>query len=156
MAIKFSDVQAMLDAVLAHSDWAQGQSPPLNPQPHGAFWRQTGDYGQDYTLFTTGDVPNVGLPIMNTTPGQELTSNFFVILTDPNGLQGIPQMPAGGPWITDAGYQVTVNGSSLTSASPLFKNASTSASLPAFASSRTNNDFLTINPTSLSDLSLSR
>lgn len=112
MAIKFSDVQNMLDAILANSTWAQGQPPPLQPPPHGAFWRQTGNYDQDYTLFTTGAVPNVGIPIMNTAAGQELTSNFYVILTDPNGLagQGIEQMPAGGPYITAPGYQVMVNG----------------------------------------------
>ncbi len=112
MAIKFSDVQNMLDAILANSTWAQGQPPPLQPTPHGAFWRQTGNYDQDYTLFTTGAVPNVGIPIMNTAAGQELTSNFYVILTDPNGLagQGIEQMPAGGPYITAPGYQVMVNG----------------------------------------------
>jgi hypothetical protein len=116
MAITFANVQSMLDAILAKSQWAQGQSPPLKPQPHGVFWRQTGNYDQDYSLFTTGDVPNVGLPIMNTTQGQGLTSNFYVILTNPNGVQGIPQMPGGpgGPYITDAGYQVSVNGATMT------------------------------------------
>lgn len=88
----------------------------MNPQPHGVFWRQTGNYDQDCTRFTTGNVPNVGIPIMNATAGQELTSNFYVILTNPNGVQGIPQMPGGhgGPYITDAGYQVTVNGTAMT------------------------------------------
>lgn len=114
MPVKYSDVQKMLDAVLANSTWAQGKTPPLAPQPHLVFWRQTGDYDQDHTLFTTGDVPNVGIPIMNTTPGKELTSNFYMILTNPAGLpdQGISQMPGGpgGPFITDSGYQVTVGG----------------------------------------------
>jgi hypothetical protein len=118
MAITFADVQNMLDAILSKSTWAQGKNPPLNPQPHGAFWRQAGDYDQDYTLFTTGDVPNVGIPIMNTTPGQELQSNFFMILTNPNGLpdEGLPQMPGGpgGPFVTDSGYQVDVNGTTMT------------------------------------------
>jgi hypothetical protein len=37
-----------------------------------------------------------------------------VILTNPNGLQAIPQMPAGGPFVTDAGYQATLsNGKTL-------------------------------------------
>ncbi len=51
---------------------------------------------------------------MNTTPGQELNSNFYMILTDTNGLSGIPQMPAGGPWVTDPGYQVSVDGRTIT------------------------------------------
>ena len=42
MAVTFSDVQNILDAILTKSAWAQGQPPPLNPPPHGAFWRQTG------------------------------------------------------------------------------------------------------------------
>ena len=106
----FADIQNMLDAIAAAG------SNPISNSPHAVFWRQTGNYAQDYTAFTTGDVPNVGLPIMNTAAGQELTSNFFVILTDPNGLQsqGIEQMPGGGPYITDSGYTVTVNGNQMT------------------------------------------
>ena len=105
MAVNYSDVQNMLDAILAENG-----SP--DPQPHGKFWRQTGNYDSDYQAFTTGDVPNVGIPIMNTMNGQELTSNFYVILTNTNGLatEGIPQMPARGPFITDSGYQASVNG----------------------------------------------
>jgi hypothetical protein len=119
MAVKFSDVQNMLDAILANSNWAKGKSPPFKPQPHLTFWRQTGNYDEDYKRFTTGDIPGVGVPAMNTTPGQELTSNFYVVLTNPDGLPdlGVPQMPAGpvpGPFITDAGYQVNVGGSTMT------------------------------------------
>jgi|SRR5882724_1284056 len=113
----YADIQNILDAVLANSTYAQ-QNPPISqnpPQPHLVFWRQTGNYANDYNLFTTGPVPNVGLPIMNTAPGQELQSNFYVILTNPNGLQqqGIPQMPDGGPYITDAGYSITVGGNNM-------------------------------------------
>jgi hypothetical protein len=125
MATTFADIQNMLDAILINSNWAQSlqppptpQQPPPSPPPHGVFWRQTGKYDQDYTLFTTGNVPNVdpAIPIMNTTPGQELTSNFYVVLTNPNGLPGIEQMPGGpgGPYLTDAGYQVSVNGAPMT------------------------------------------
>jgi hypothetical protein len=118
VTVKFSDVQAMLDAILAKSTWAQGKSPPLHPPPHSAFWRQTGDYDEDHKRFTSGNVPNVGIPIMSTAPGKELLSNIYVILTNPNGLedQGIEQKPGGpgGPYITDAGYQVSVNGTNMT------------------------------------------
>jgi hypothetical protein len=124
MAVKFSDVQKILDAILAKSQWAQGVPPPLNPPTHGAFWRQTGNYDNDYTAFTTGNVPNIGVPIMNRTAGQELTSNFLKVLVYPNGLpdQGIAQMPGGpgGPYITDANYQVTVNGNPMTGAQIVF------------------------------------
>jgi len=120
---KFSDIQAILDAVLARSNYC-AVNKPMPPPTHGVFWRQTGDYDEDYKRFTTGVVPNVGEQIMNTTAGQELTSNFYVILTDPNGsASGYPQMPEGGrvpppvqdgPFLTDAGYTVTVDGIAIT------------------------------------------
>jgi hypothetical protein len=120
MATTFADVQNMLDAILANSNWAQGSAPPYNPLPHGVFWRQSGKYDQDYTFFTTQNVPGVNpaLAIMNTAGGQELTSNFYVVLTNTNGLPGIQQMPGGpgGPCITDTNppYQVNVNGVPMT------------------------------------------
>ena len=47
-----------------------------------------------------------------------VTSNFYLVLTDPDGLAGpgIEQMPGGvgGPYITDPGYKVTVNGTEMT------------------------------------------
>jgi hypothetical protein len=104
---RFSDVQNILDAILLNNGTP-------NPRPHGIFWRQTPDA---YTAFTTGNVPGVGIPIMNTNPGQELTSNFYVILINPNGLSSprpIPQMPFLGPFITDPGYQVSVGGVTMT------------------------------------------
>jgi hypothetical protein len=112
----FRDIQAILEAVLANSNF-EGTPPPnplRAPNPHKFFWRQTGVYAQDYTLFTTGNVPGVRppMPIMNRTKGQELTSNFFVVLTA--GLPPrIPQMPDGGPFITDDGYQISVNGTNI-------------------------------------------
>lgn len=109
MTVRFSDVQNILDAILARNG-----SP--DPQPHGVFWRQSGNYEQDYRTFTTGTVPNMGIPIMNTTKSQELTSNFYVILTNKYGLEkeNILRMPSFGPFITDSGYQATVNGTVMT------------------------------------------
>ena len=69
---------------------------PIAQSPHGVWWNIS------YQDFTTGQVPNVGIPIMDT--HNPLQSAFYVILTDKNGFQGIPQMPEGGPFITDAGY----------------------------------------------------
>src|SRR5271166_5238207 len=103
MAVVFSDIQNFLDAILAKN----GSS---NPAPHGVFWRQTGNYNQDYMLFTGGNVPGVGIPIMNVP--SPLNSNFFLILTNANVFPAsiYGQMPVGGPFITDAGYNVTVKG----------------------------------------------
>jgi hypothetical protein len=98
--IQFRDVQAYLDAVAQKNG-------KLADSPHGAFWNT------DYTSFTTGQVPNVGIPIMDTTnPAQ---SPFYLILINPKGYQGIEQMPPDGPYITDPGYQVTLaDGTSVT------------------------------------------
>jgi hypothetical protein len=106
---RFSDVQSILDAILRKSHFGQSH-PNGSPPPHRIFWRQTNDYEQDYQRFTTGLVPGVDIPIMNTAAGQALTSNFFVVLTSPDGLpdDGVSQMPDGGPFITDPGYELTL------------------------------------------------
>jgi hypothetical protein len=106
MATIFSDIQLILDAIAKKNG-------KIGSAPHGVFWRQTGNYDSDYTSFTTGEVPNFGLPIID--PANPKDSNFFVILINPNGVQGFPQMPAKGPFITGADYQVTLtNGQTLT------------------------------------------
>jgi hypothetical protein len=99
----------MLDAILGKSHFGQ-ENPSAQPAPHRSFWRQTNQYEEDYHRFTTGAVPGVDIPIMNTAAGEELTSNFYVVLTNPDGLadEGIDQMPAGGPFITEPGYEVTL------------------------------------------------
>jgi len=37
MAVNFSNIQNMLDTILANSRWAQGQSPPLQLHPYLVF-----------------------------------------------------------------------------------------------------------------------
>jgi hypothetical protein len=91
---RYTDVQDYLDAIAAKA------SHPIDASPHGAFWRV------DYRTFTTGQVPAVGVPIMDR--ANPLQSAFFVILTDPNGFQGYPQMPDGGPYVTDTGYSAVL------------------------------------------------
>ena len=101
----FADIQAILDAI-ANAD----TSNPLPNAPHNTdsgapFWRETGDAKADYKTFTTGTVPNFGDPIMD--QADPLSSLFYTMLlgTGPGS-----QMPLDGPYITDAGYSVTVNG----------------------------------------------
>ncbi|MBV9125100.1 MAG: hypothetical protein JO112_17225 [Planctomycetes bacterium] len=99
--IRFYDIKAYLDVIAAKNGH-------LDRSPHGRFWG-------DYTTFTTGQVPGVGIPIMD--QGNPLQSPFYLILTNPQGFQGIPQMPPGGPFITDEGYQATLpNGTQITGA----------------------------------------
>jgi hypothetical protein len=99
MATIFADIQLILDAIA-------NKNGNIGGSPHGVFWRQTGNYDSDYTSFTNGQVPGVGLPIIDFSNPKN--SNFVVILINPNGVQGFEQMPGGGPFITDPGYQVTL------------------------------------------------
>ncbi len=103
-SFRFSDIQQYLDAILAKSKKV--------PVTHGVFWRNTGNYHDDYVFFTTSGVPNVDIPIMN--QQAPLQSNFYLILQRPLQDEGIPQMPVGGPYITSPDYVVTVGSVSLT------------------------------------------
>jgi len=101
--IRYADITGYLTAIMKNDNASIDQS------PHGEWWLIS------YTQFTTGQVPNVGIPIMDT--NNPLQSAFYVILTDPNGFQGIPQMPEQGPFITDASYTATLaDGTKITGA----------------------------------------
>jgi hypothetical protein len=100
--IRYADILNYLTAI------ANKANNPIGGSPHGEWWS-----GLSYNDFKTGQVPNMGVPIMDTsTP---LQSPFYVILTNPNGAQGNPQMPGSltgnppGPFITDAGYTATLS-----------------------------------------------
>ncbi len=88
--IRYADITGYLTAIM------KNDNAPIDASPHGQWWLIS------YHDFTTGPVPNVGIQVMDTT--NPLQSAFFVILTDPNGFNGIPQMPVQGPFITDPDY----------------------------------------------------
>ena len=101
----FTDVQNILDAIAAADTGNPLPSAPHNTESGAPFWRETGNLDSDYTTFTTGTVPNFGSQIMD--QAEPLNSLFLTMLlgTGPGA-----QMPLGGPFITDADYQVSVNG----------------------------------------------
>lgn len=92
--VRYADIAGYLTAIM------NNDNVPISQSPHGQWWLI------NYQDFKTGQVPNVGIQIMDT--GNPLQSAFYVILTDPNGFEGFPQMPDGGPFITDAGYMATL------------------------------------------------
>jgi len=96
-SIHYPDILAYLDAIMKKEDRS------IDGSPHGDWWS-----GLSYADFTTGPVPNVGIPIMDA--ANPLQSAFYVILTDTGGFMGINQMPDGGPHITDPGYTATLAG----------------------------------------------
>jgi hypothetical protein len=103
--IKFADVKKYLDAI-ADLNKATGNGDVDANSPHGRFWQK------DYSAFINGNVDNLGIPIIN--KADPVKSMFFVLLTTPGRSGGFPQMPAGGPYVTDTGYQVTIDGKKVT------------------------------------------
>ena len=97
--IRYADIQDYLTAIM------NVEIEPISESPHGVWWNIS------YEAFTTGNVPGVtnfatgaAVPIMDTQ--HPLQSAFYVILTDSDGLSNVgPQMPQGGPFITDSGYK---------------------------------------------------
>jgi hypothetical protein len=92
----YADVQkymtALMTSIISQSSGNSVQSDSQNNAPHGAFWSTL-----DYNDFVTGDVPNIGVPIL--VKSSSATSNIIL------ALQGLPpfdgsqfqQMPADGP-----------------------------------------------------------
>jgi hypothetical protein len=93
--IRYADILDYLTAIM------KKEKNPIDDSPHGEWWS-----GLSHDDFVNGQVPNVGVPIMDSS--NPLQSAFYVILTNTSGYQGIPQMPDGGPYITDADYSATL------------------------------------------------
>jgi hypothetical protein len=102
--IRYADILNYLTAIM------NKESNPIGDSPHGEWWSNL-----SYNDFVTGQVHNLGVPIMNS--GTPLQSAFYVILTNTNGYQGMPQMPDGGPYITDQNYSAKLpDGTTITGA----------------------------------------
>jgi hypothetical protein len=93
--IVYQDILNYLTAIM------NKENKPIGGSPHGEWWS-----GLSYNGFVTGQVPNLGVPIMNSSDPTQ--SAFYLILTNTNGYQGMPQMPYGGPFITDTNYTATL------------------------------------------------
>jgi hypothetical protein len=94
----FARVQAYLDAIANNANLS------VDNAPHGPFWRVS------YQQFVQGVVPGVkcdgqNIPLIDS--GAPLQSAFRVILAGDFCNKG--QMPDGGPFVTDAGYSVTLD-----------------------------------------------
>jgi hypothetical protein len=97
--IRYADILNYLTAI------ANKANNPIGDAPHGDWWSNL-----SYSEFLTAQVMG-GVNVMDT--DNPLQSAFYVILTNPNGAQNFPQMPAAGtnpagPFITDAGYTATL------------------------------------------------
>lgn len=97
--ITFADIRAYLDAIADKALNDVGNS------PHLRFWNVP------YNDFINGSVPHTkcnGAPIPIIDHADPKNSAFYLILIDPNGWCNKREMPGGGPFITDPGYQVTL------------------------------------------------
>ncbi len=90
-----------------------------NDPPHGRWWMRGGN-ALTYSDFISGTVRGVtcrSQPVPIIEQANPAQSPFYLILTQASGWCDIPQMPLGGPYITDDGYVVTLpNGSQVTGA----------------------------------------
>ncbi len=99
--ITFADIQAYLEAITNKALNDIGNS------PHDRFWNVT------YNEFVNGNVPHTNCnaqPIPHINHADPINSAFYLILIDPNGWCNKREMPGGGPFITEPGYQVTLPG----------------------------------------------
>ena len=117
MPTNYGDIIMYLDAI---ADNAKGS---LGGAPHKCWWRVNHDASQPplaYQDFVTGTVYGVGaIPIIGTDSKQSnpLKSMFYLLLSTKGGTGGFNQMPWKGPYITDAGFSVTLsNGNTITGA----------------------------------------
>jgi hypothetical protein len=108
MPITFVTLQSYLDKIAAK---ANGD---IVASVHGPFWSGA------YTDFINGNVPGVGcknndvpagspIPIIN--KGNPVSSGFYLLLQGPGWCRQaqMPDGPQAGPFITDAGYTITMD-----------------------------------------------
>jgi len=114
MPIHYADITNYLDAIANNANGDVGSA------PHQYWWHVNADINQPplpYDDFVSGEVFGIGVPIID--KSNPLSSVFYVLLTTPAGAEGYPQMPKGGPFITDSGFSVqlpdgtTVTGSEI-------------------------------------------
>jgi hypothetical protein len=94
IVIDFARVKQYLNAIAD----ANGE---ISTSPHKRFWSVA------YQAFVGGQVPNVainGHPVPIIDESDPVQSPFFLILQ--GGWSGLPQMPQGGPYITDLNFEV--------------------------------------------------
>lgn len=114
MSITYSDIIMYLDAI-ANTAINNAQQ-----AVHQYWWHVGQDSSQPplaYNDFKTGTVYGIGVPIIGTDSKQTdpLQSAFYLLLLSAG--QNGPQMPMGGPYITDEGFSVQLaNGNTITGA----------------------------------------
>jgi hypothetical protein len=121
MPTKYADIIMYLDAIAANANGDVGSA------PHGYWWHINQDNSQGplaYKDFVTGTVSGIGVPIIGTDANQSnpLQSEFYILLTTPGGDGNFPQMPKGGPFITDSGYSVTLSNNQTISGADIAAN----------------------------------
>jgi len=128
MPTKYSDITLYLDAI---ADNANGL---MSKAPHGFWWHQNPAEESSpylaYNDFVTGTVNGVTdnqgnpVPIIGTDSKQTdpLQSTFYLLLTTEGGNGTFPQMPKGGPFITDSDFSVELNNGVTVSGAQIMAN----------------------------------
>lgn len=102
MPVSYARIQEYLGKIAAKGNAS------IDDSPHRVFWNVNRD------TFVTQNVPHVschGQPMPLLKVGDAANSALFLVLTGQTGAAACnkPQMPDGGPLITDPGYQITLN-----------------------------------------------
>jgi hypothetical protein len=127
MPTKYSDVVMYLDAI------ANNANGNVASAPHGYWWHVNQDINQAalaYNDFVKGTVFGVTgssgnlIPIIGTDSKQTdpLQSEFYILLSTRGGSGGFPQMPKGGPFITDADFSVTLSDNTTVTGAQIMTN----------------------------------
>ena len=112
IAVNFSLIKQYLNKIAA-----KGALDPAD-SGHGLFWQT------DYNSFKTGFVPSKkcgGKPVPIIDPVDPAKSAFLQILKS-GGFCGMPQMPKTGPFIDSAGYNITLDDSSIVAGAKILQD----------------------------------
>jgi hypothetical protein len=121
MPTKYTDIIKYLDAIANNANGDVGSA------PHQYWWHVGADINQAplaYNDFVTGTVFDIGVPIIGTDSKQTnpLQSAFYLLLSTKGGNDGYPQMPKGGPFITDPNFSVTLSDNTTISGAQIMMN----------------------------------
>jgi hypothetical protein len=107
--VSYETIQKYLDAIDNNATLSASGA------PHGKFWKDSRGNNLTLTAFKSLAIPNVncnGSPVTAFNPANPDQSPLYLILIGP--WCNKPQMPKTGPFITDPGYTVTIDGAPVT------------------------------------------
>ncbi len=128
MPTVYNDITMYLDAIAGNANGIMAKA------PHQYWWHQDPTNPSSAVLtykdFTTGNVYGVvddqGKPVPIINQATPLQSTFYILLTTKGGNGTFPQMPKGGPFLTDANFgTLTLSNGDVVSGAQMAANLAT-------------------------------